>query len=395
MAKFRKPFYKKSHKSWYVQLDGKQIRLGPDKDEAFDRYHELMREKKRAAKLSTPQLHKEYSLGLLYEEFLVSAFLERSSRTKDFYIEKLAPFVNFMGEAFVAVELKPFHVEQWIAKHPHWKKGTARTVWQAVQRLMRWGKKSGRIGHSLVCDYQKPGPGRRTRVITPHEYANLIMANIPSEPFRQLITVAWECGARPQEFLKAEVRHYDAEGKRIVLPPEEAKGKQWPRIIYLSDKAIEVVEKLIAQHGSGRIFRNKSGRAWTVSSVNGEWCRLQHRLGFQVMKDQGTEPSEDDIKAKLSTLSPTKRNGKAKTASELREEARLKVRKKMASKLAPKFCMYNFRHSWLDRMLKAGVDALTCAILLGHRDPSMVARTYQHLSQSPDYLRAALKRVSG
>lgn len=56
----------------------------------------------------------------------------------------------------------------------------------------------------------------------------------------------------------------------------------------------------------------------------------------------------------------------------------------MACKLAPKWCLYHFRHSWLDRMLKVGVDALTCAILLGHRDPSMVAKTYQHLSQSPD-----------
>ena len=67
----------------------------------------------------------------------------------------------------------------------------------------------------------------------------------------------------------------------------------------------------------------------------------------------------------------------------------------MAAKLAPKFCLYHFRHSWLDRMLKAGTDALTCAILMGHRDPSMVAKTYQHLAQSGDYLRAALNKAAG
>ena len=73
------------------------------------------------------------------------------------------------------------------------------------------------------------------------------------------------------------------------------------------------------------------------------------------------------------------------------------LHKRMTKAKVPtrKYCLYHFRHSWLDRMLKSGVDALTCAILMGHRDPSMIARTYQHLSQSPDYLRAALKRAAG
>jgi hypothetical protein len=42
------------------------------------------------------------------------------------------------------------------------KKGTTRTVRQAVQRLMRWGEKSGRTPHPTLCDYEKPGANRRT-----------------------------------------------------------------------------------------------------------------------------------------------------------------------------------------------------------------------------------------
>lgn len=60
-----------------------------------------------------------------------------------------------------------------------------------------------------------------------------------------------------------------------------------------------------------------------------------------------------------------------------------------------KYCLYHFRHSWLDRTLKKGVDVLTRAILMGHRDPSTIAKTYQHRSQSPDYLRAALSKAAG
>ena len=37
-----KPWYRKSTKTWYVQLDGRQVPLGKDKDEAFQKYHQLM-----------------------------------------------------------------------------------------------------------------------------------------------------------------------------------------------------------------------------------------------------------------------------------------------------------------------------------------------------------------
>ena len=38
---------------------------------------------------------------------------------------------------------------------------------------------------------------------------------------------------------------------------------------------------------------------------------------------------------------------------------------RLAEKLAPKFCLYNIRHTWMNRLLTSGVDALTVAILAG------------------------------
>lgn len=34
-----KPFFRKGRNRWYVQLRGKQINLGPDKEEAFRQYY--------------------------------------------------------------------------------------------------------------------------------------------------------------------------------------------------------------------------------------------------------------------------------------------------------------------------------------------------------------------
>ena len=42
MPHFPKPFFKKSRGVWHVEIDRHQYNLGPDRDEAFRRCHELM-----------------------------------------------------------------------------------------------------------------------------------------------------------------------------------------------------------------------------------------------------------------------------------------------------------------------------------------------------------------
>ena len=44
MAHFPKPFFKKARKSWYVEINRKQIKLGFDKEKAFQLYHQLMQQ---------------------------------------------------------------------------------------------------------------------------------------------------------------------------------------------------------------------------------------------------------------------------------------------------------------------------------------------------------------
>jgi hypothetical protein len=42
MPHYPKPFFRAPRGLWYVQLDGRQVNLGPDRDEAFRSYHDLM-----------------------------------------------------------------------------------------------------------------------------------------------------------------------------------------------------------------------------------------------------------------------------------------------------------------------------------------------------------------
>ena len=41
-----KPFYRKSKQAWYLQIGKRQVSLGPDEKEAWQKYHEIMADKR-------------------------------------------------------------------------------------------------------------------------------------------------------------------------------------------------------------------------------------------------------------------------------------------------------------------------------------------------------------
>ena len=84
-----------------------------------------------------------------------------------------------------------------------------------------------------------------------------------------------------------------------------------------------------------------------------------------------------------------------KSERDLYIEARRKLRLRQAETVAPKYSLYVLRHSWATHALERGVDALTVAVLMGHRDPSTLAKVYQHLGQNPEYLLQQARKAAG
>ena len=61
--------------------------------------------------------------------------------------------------------------------------------------------------------------------------------------FADLLEFCWETGARPQEVVVFEPRHWEPDRGRFVLLPGEAKGKKRFRIVYCTDRATEIVRR--------------------------------------------------------------------------------------------------------------------------------------------------------
>jgi integrase len=206
--------------------------------------------------------------------------------------------------------------------------------------------------------------------------------------------MAWHTGARPQEVVRVEARHIDADNRRIVLPPNEAKGKKRFRIIYLNDHALRLVKARAAEHPTGTIFRNAKGAAWKAAAVNNRFCRLQQALGRE--HQGGVTPDLGAVRALAATLRPEKTvKGEvmAKTEKELLREARKKLVARASAASGTKYALYTFRHTFSNRLLTAGVDSLTVSTLLGHVDGTMLAKVYSHLQKNAQHLLEAVNRT--
>ncbi len=330
MARTPKPWYRKDRKSWFVTIDGKRHNLGNDREQAFKRYHELMIQPK-APKISYD------SLALMVDTFLEWNLKHRAKRTFDWYKERCESFLRQFPDLTIN-QLKPFHIQQWIDSNENWSDGHKRGCISAMQRVLRWANKMGYIDHNPIAYMEKPQYGKRDKIITPDEF-DQILNLVPDDEFSDLLNIAWETGARPQEIIRVEARHIDLINRRWVFPREESKGKKRIRTIYLSKKAFEISCKYQSLNPDGPLFRNTAGTPWTPYSVNCRFNRLKTKLGV-------------------------------------------------------KYCLYLFRHTYATRLLESGMDAMTVSTLMGHADTSMLARVYQHLSHNPDFLLKQLNQVS-
>lgn len=332
MARAPKPWFRKDRNAWFVTIAGKRHNLGKDRALAFQRFHQLMAEPQKQAVRSD-------SVAALIDLYLEWLQKNRSAGTYNWYMHFCQSFINSIPANLQITDLKPFHVQEWLDARNDSSDSTKRGCITAVKRPFAWAEKQGYIDRSPIAHVEKPQEGRREQIVSSDELKK-ILSLAPDEPFQDVLHVAWEVGPRPQEIVNVEARHVDIKNARWVFPKEESKGKKHPRVIYLTDKALQITKRLLLKHPEGKLFRNVDGNPWKSTAINSRFVRLKVKLG-------------------------------------------------------KKYCLYLFRHSYATRLLEAGVDCLTVSMLLGHRDTNMLARVYSHLGLNPQHLREQAKRAAG
>lgn len=392
------PFFRPKKNRWYVQLDGKQVNLGPDEATARVRWHQIMSGAAPAAHQAAPAPTTAPLVYGVIDLFVGWSKIHRPGRTAEWYRAHLESFLDSLPDRWtLTVEgLKPFHVVNWADAHPRWGPNHRRGAITAVQRAFTWAEKIGHIAKSPVRGVDKPPPKRREQVLTAGEFAALV-SHATDRPFRDVLTFCWETGCRVQEVRRIEARHVRLDRGRVELPPAEAKGKKRWRFIYLTPAAAEIVARLLGNTSTGLVFRNADGNGWGAQNFNNRFCRLQARLGREELARRGWALDPVAVEALAAALPPTRTEGGvevAKSDRDLLREARKKLTVKAAAKVGTKYALTAIRHSFATRLLESGVDHLTVAALMGHADGTMLAKVYSHVGQKTDFLRDELLRAS-
>ena len=344
---------------------------------------------------SSPKVPSTPASTLVVE--VLDAFLEwcgrnKAARTYDYYRENIQRFATRIPADLTVVELRPFHVTQAMADFPTWGNNTKHDFIGALKRALNWAVDEELIERNPLARMKKSTREAREMAVTPEEYAR-VMGTVEEPHFRDLIEISWETGSRVQELRKLEARFVDLANGRILLPPSKAKGKKHHRVIYLTDRAREIVARLCKEAPNGPLLRNSEGNAWTKDAINCAFCRLQLALGRRAMRELGIEPKAPPSFRK--EVIATERLEEAKEKHRAATRKSQKDTETLAREHGTKYHLGAFRKGYATEALKNGVDTVTLAHLLGHSDASMVSRVYAKVQQAPRFMAEAARRAKG
>jgi integrase/recombinase XerC len=331
------PYYRKQTKSWYVSIDRKQIPLGKGPPttppaEVWEKYHALMADRQPVT-TETP-------VPEMIGRFLTWCEQHREKGTYDWYVQHLTKFVEFIGPKLTIERLKPHHVTDWLDKcYPKsgdtYRNGAVR----AIMRVFNWGSKQGYIEKNPVRGVERPAATGRIAYFSPDEWQAIMGAVEDSDPFKDFLVFMKKTGCRPQEARKIEGRHFDPRNKRIAFLAKESKGKKVPRVIPLSKTMFALIRRLALKYPEGMLFRNVDGVAWKKAAVNCRCTRLTQKLGFRVFA-------------------------------------------------------YAIRHTYITDALLRGIDPITLAHIVGHKDANMILKVYQHMSLNTGHVERAVNKAA-
>jgi len=346
-----KPWFRAAPSAWYVELRGKQVRLGEHPDGApapkktkgswnppasiLEAFYKLM----AADPASLPDPDRVLTAQVC-DLFLGHAERHNQRPTYLWYRHFLQGFTDLYGR-LPARDLKPLHVTRWLDAHPDWDGGRRNAV-TAVKRAFNWADEQGVLSPSPLRNVQKPPARRRTRILTAIEWEE-ILAAVPDRNFRDYLSALYQTGCRPSEVARVTAANVDlALGVWVFDKHKSAAATGKPRVIYLAPGMVEMSRRLVAERPDGPLFPSrKLGRPFSKNAVR---CRFRR------------------LRAKLPHLKH--------------------------------FVCYNLRHTYATDALARGVSAAQVAELLGHTSIRMVEQHYGHLGQKVDQMRDAARKAS-
>ena len=338
------PFYKHSRNTWYLEVDGKQHNLGPDREEAFALYHELMVAHGQGKLGRNP---KASQLVLAYLSWAKNP-KHMKSTTYEWYKYHLD---LFLAHRSAKVKLRDFtisEVEDWLDDdYGHVGVTTRGHGIRCIKRVFNWAEKRKKIGDNPLRHLERPTiRSRQGKTMSDEQWEAFYtdVAEADDQPFLALITVLRLTGCRITEFKQIQAKWFDRKARFWVFPDaddddaHECSKKLLGRRVPLDDVSFAISEQAANLHPDGRMFQPKKSFEWKNSNVNRRCKRFSDRLGFRIYP-------------------------------------------------------YMLRHTFATNALERGVNVLVLKDLMGHKDLTMLSQVYAHVEEKKKLLADSQNKV--
>lgn len=273
----------------------------------------------------------------LLDAFLEWAETNREKKTYDGYRDMIKSFNQSLPAGLRICDLKPFHVNRWLDNQPTWNTTTKNKSCGAVKRAFNWAVAEGYITLSPIAGMKKP-PLLVRETLIPPELWRAIGKTVKDQPFRDLLMILRETGCRPYEARTVEASN--VRGDTWLFSKVDSKGQKYNRLVLLTPRALRITKRLMETNPTGPLLRDTRGKPWTRNAIVCRFIRLSKKLNTPIFA-------------------------------------------------------YSIRHTFCTEGLEKGVDSTSMAVLMGHRDTTMVARVYSHLTGNKKHLKAALRKAKG
>ncbi len=338
MGRRAKPWFRPDIGWWVTNVGGKQHRLAKAKNknaakpkaEAQRAFHELM-----ALTPRRPEAHNSRVCDLA-EAFLDFARKQKYSddtiRNYNFY---LMSFCLYAGDR-QAREIIPNDVTNWLNSPKEddtprvWNDTTEYNAKRYAFRLFSWATEEGLLAKNPLKGLKREKPVTKRRCLTEGEYCSLLRG--ARRPLRLFLWALMETGARPSELRRLKWNEVKADTFEIEKH-KTAKKTGKPRIIYVTARLQRHIAQLKKRFASPYVFVNSLGEPWTGNAVVQQVNRIKQRCHLA-----------DDV------------------------------------------CVYMIRHTFATWALMRGVDPVTLAEILGHKDMEMIINVYQHLAEQKGHM---------
>jgi integrase len=333
MGVYRRP----DSPTWWMslQLNGRRERLNTlveDRQLAEDLFCAWKAEIARTRWLGTPTPDGDHTVAELITQYLKMVTPRKSSGSQQRDRLILARFATRWGKLLLR-DLTALLIEAYLAKRlvqvsfatVSKELGVLKAAFRCAIRW-GWASRSPLVGIAL----NQEGTAR-TRWLSDDEETRLL-AHCPAW-LRDIVIVGLDTGLRPGNLVGLQRMWVQSGEPCLIVPREQTKTKKLPLTIPLTRRATDIVHRYLESGRSEYLFVSQAGHAYTCAEINRALQRAAVKAGLR------------DI------------------------------------------CLYTLRHSFISRLVQAGVSLPEVAARAGHRDIRMTMR-YAHLA--PQHLRNSI-----